>query len=92
MACSVCAGYLDYNCPCCGKETVMVECPDCDGKGVYYFAFDTMYRRSARVTELTYEILPDNEDEAKELNARWCKGCIEVCETCRGDGEIPEDD
>jgi hypothetical protein len=44
------------------------------------------------VTELAYEILPDNEDEAKELNARWCKGCIEVCETCRGDGEIPEDD
>lgn len=29
--CDICNGHP--NCPVCGEETEMIECPQCDGKG-----------------------------------------------------------
>lgn len=69
----------------------MVECPDCDGAGLHFFAFDTKFRQFKRVTELAYDILPMDEDDARESNLRWCQGYAIPCDTCHGDGEIPED-
>lgn len=91
MSCSVCAGYSSYNCPVCGEEVRMMECPDCKGEGVEYFAFDTRQRVFRKVAELAYMILPPDEDEAKGMGMRWCQGCVERCPTCNGEGEIPED-
>lgn len=56
-----------------------------------YYAFDTRERTMKKVTEIAYLILPPDEDCAKSLGARWCQGCVEKCETCKGYGEIPED-
>lgn len=91
MSCSVCAGHSAYNCPCCGETVTMVECPDCEGSGLIHYAFDTHHRRMMRVTELAFLILPEDEDDARYLGVRWCKGCVEVCDTCKGEGEIQEE-
>lgn len=92
MSCSVFAGYSDYNCPCCGESVRMVTCPDCQGSGYTpYLAFDILTRKNVPVTELAYRILPDDEDIADSLGMRFCKQEIDICPTCRGEGEIPED-
>lgn len=43
-----------------------------------------------RVTELAYQILPFDEDDALYSKKRYCQGCVEVCSSCKGEGEIPE--
>lgn len=92
MSCSVCAGYSDYNCPCCGEGVRMKTCPDCHGSGYTpYMAFDVKYRRFVHVTEQAYNILPIDEDAAHDMGMRYCKVEIEVCPTCQGEGEIPID-
>ena len=91
MSCSVCAGYSSDNCPCCSDNAQMVECPDCDGTGVYYYAFNTSTRKMSRVTELVFSMLPVDEDDARDSNTVWCQGYVEPCSTCHGEGEIPED-
>jgi len=91
MSCSVCAGHSSYNCPCCSEEVRMIPCPDCDAKGVVYHAFHIGERKFKKVTELAYTILPPDEDDARFMRGKWCQGGIEVCPTCRGEGEIPED-
>lgn len=91
MSCSVCAGYSSYNCPCCSEEVKMVECPDCQGSGYTpYKALDIRTRKEIPVTELAYAILPENEDIAQYKGMRYCKMDIDICPTCRGEGEIPE--
>lgn len=91
MSCSVCAGYSSYNCPCCGEDVRMMECPDCEGEGFHYYAFDTQHRRFKKVAELAFTILPADEDVARSLGLRWCQGIVKKCPTCKGEGEIPED-
>lgn len=88
MACSVCAGHSDKNCPCCSPQ--YIECPECEGSGYTYFMFDRMRRMHKPCTEAAYKILPFDEDEAKELNARYCMGNVEICECCKGDGIIAD--
>ena len=90
MSCSICAGHSSYNCPCCGEEARMVDCPDCEGNGVVYYAFHITERRFKKVTELAYTILPQDEDEARYMRGKWCQGDILKCPTCKGEGEIPE--
>ena len=92
MSCAVCAGHSSYNCPCCGEDVRMIECPDCNGTGhTPFMAFDIIKRIDVPVTELAYLILPDDEDEANYFRKRYCKQELDTCPTCRGLGEIPED-
>lgn len=89
MSCSVCAGYGSYNCPCCGEGTHLITCPDCKGTGFApYMAFDIIDRKFIEVTELAWQILPDDEDEAESRTMRYCKADLENCPKCRGWGEI----
>lgn len=70
----------------------MITCPDCNGSGVTkHTAFDIEDRIHVYVTELAYQILPDNEDAARYQGKRFCKGEPELCRTCRGKGEISEE-
>lgn len=69
----------------------MIPCPDCEAKGVVYYAFHIVERKFKKVTELAYTILPPDEDDARFMRGKWCQGSIDVCPTCRGEGEIPED-
>lgn len=91
MSCSVCAGYSSYNCPCCGEEVVMVDCPDCKGTGFApYKAFHIHRREEVEVTELCWTLLPEDEDAAFDLGENYCQMPRETCRTCKGEGEIPE--
>lgn len=90
MSCVVCLGHDTFTCPVCG-ETRMVTCPDCKGSGYTpYMAFDRIRRKCLPVTELAYQVLPNDEDEAESMGMRYCKIEIEPCHRCRGAGEIPE--
>lgn len=91
MSCSVCAGYISYNCPCCSDDVKMVACPDCQGSGYTpYKALDIITRKEVPVTEIAYMMLPIDEDTAAHYGMRYCKMEIDVCPTCRGSGEVPE--
>lgn len=92
MSCSVCAGHDSYACPCCGEEIRMITCPDCNGTGYTpYMAFDTLKRIEIPVTEMAYNILPIDEDDADRMGMRFCKVEIEICPTCHGEGDIHEE-
>ena len=91
MSCSVCAGHSSYNCPCCSEELRMTECPECGGKGYIYHSFNIKTRELARTTEEAFQILPFDEDDAKDERKTFCQGDIDVCPVCGGEGEIPED-
>ena len=90
MSCSVCAGYSSYNCPCCGEELRMVECPDCEA-GVQFFSFNIKTRQFVKVTKVAFQILPFDEDDARHERKTYCQGDIRKCETCNGEGMIPEE-
>lgn len=91
MSCAVCAGHDSFACPCCSDEVRMLTCLECDGTGYHFHAFDTRTRKSVRCTELAWQMLPYDEDDARDSNQRWCQGVVFVCETCQGMGEVPED-
>ena len=88
--CEVCAGYSSYNCPVCGEELRMMTCPDCKGKGEGdWKVFDIKQRIVIRCSEVAYIYAADDEDSAEQLGKRYCKDS-NVCQTCKGEGEIPE--
>lgn len=91
MSCSVCAGYSDYNCPCCGEQVRMIECPDCEGIGSVYLSFNIKTREFFKTTRLAYHILPENEDMAAYKGEHYCQGDVVICKSCHGLGIIPED-
>lgn len=88
MSCSECRGYSVSHCPICSPETRMVECPDCGGKGKFYYAFDIDTNREVEVTEAAYRCLPDTEALARKRGQHFVKYDTEVCETCDGEGEV----
>lgn len=91
MSCAVCMGHDTYSCPVCGPSPAMVTCPDCHGSGYTpYMAFDRISRKCIPVTELAWQLIPNDEDEAESMGMRFCKVEIEVCRTCRGEGEVLE--
>lgn len=70
----------------------MITCPDCQGSGYTpYMAYDIKTKKDIPVTELAYSILPADENEADSKGMRFCKVEINICQTCKGLGEIPED-
>ena len=88
MSCSVCLGYDSYNCPCCGEKHTET-CPDCQGSGYSaYMAYDLVTGKDVPVTKQAYDILPIDEDTAKQLKMRFCKQEIQICSRCNGLGEI----
>lgn len=91
MSCAVCAGHDTYNCPCCGDDVRMVECPDCGGTGMTpYKAFNIQSRKEVPVTRLTWLLIPKDEDEAESKGKRYCRAYRDICRTCGGLGEIQD--
>lgn len=90
MSCSVCAGYDSSKCPVCGEGVETRICPDCEGSGYTpYKAYDILAKKEIPITELAWQILPDDEDEADDKGMRFCKVEIEICPRCSGEGSIP---
>lgn len=87
MSCSVCAGYSNYSCPYCGESTRMTDCPDCED-GLQYFSFNIKTREFVKVTELAFQILPFDEDDARQEKKHYCQGDIKRCPTCNGEGKV----
>lgn len=94
MACDICMGINSHLCPVCGDHHREIECPECGGECWVYEAFDVISRRSIRVSAEEYEKLLDTELEALQQSRNLCKGDIERCSQCNGDGYYcpdPED-
>lgn len=91
MSCSVCRGYDDTNCPCCGEDVRMITCPDCNGTGEgNWQLFNIITRKVVDCTRDEYLAAPIDEDMAFYLDKECCRlSC--TCLTCKGEGEIPED-
>jgi hypothetical protein len=67
----------------------MIPCPSCGGCGhTAILKFDIIKRIDIPCTIEEYNLLPCDEDEAEELGRKYCKQDIDICPTCRGDGEI----
>lgn len=88
MACSVCAGHDTYNCPCCGEEIRMIDCPDCNGTGKGgWKVWDIIDRVVVDCEEIAYLASPEDEDEAAYMGKRYCR-YSDKCPTCHGEGQI----
>lgn len=94
MSCSICQGYDDTKCPCCGEEVRMVECPDCKGTGkTPYLAYDMRTSKTIEVEEIVWLTLPEDRQEAEQRRKHTYQldeGGYR-CPTCYGEGIIPED-
>lgn len=91
MSCSVCAGYDSYNCPCCGEDVRMIDCPECKGTGYEpYMAFNIRTRGMTEVTMLTWMLLPRDEEGAERRGTNYCRMPRERCGRCHGEGQVPE--
>ena len=88
MSCTVCAGYDDYNCPCCSEGPVLIPCPDCDDGYAYYAKVVGNPEAKVKVTKTAYMIIPYDEYDAKAQKQRYYQGDIEECPTCRGEQEV----
>ena len=88
MSCSVCAGYVGVDCPCCGSHANIITCPDCGGTGEGdYKVWDIHERIEVGCDRLTYLYSANTEDDAEERGQRYCKlSC--VCQTCQGEGTL----
>lgn len=94
MACDICMGINSHLCPVCGDQNDSVQCDNCGGEGWLYFAYNIETKESFRVSCAEYDELPDEEDDALAANRKLCKGDIERCSQCNGDGYYcpdPED-
>ena len=64
-------------------------CTHCNGTGhTPYLAFDIVNRRTTKVTETTWNMLPKDEDEAERKRWNYCQMEIEECSHCYGEGEV----
>lgn len=69
----------------------MITCPDCKGTGwEAHRAFHIYHRVTVLCTEVAWLMLPPNEDIAFEKGENWCRFPREICPTCKGEGEIPD--
>ena len=94
MACEICKGINSHLCPVCGDQSDAVKCDNCGGEGWLYYAYNIENGEIFRVSCDEYEELPDDEDKAYESSRKLCKGNIERCSKCNGEGEYvtdPED-
>ena len=88
MSCSVCLGYSSANCPCCGAQYEVIDCPDCKGTGEHdYTVWDVHLGLEVSCTKLAYLSAAGDEDTALERGQRYCKYSC-VCKTCNGEGTI----
>lgn len=88
MSCSVCAGYDDHNCPCCGEGPVMIPCPECTDGYAYYAGIVGQPEARVKVTKLAYMMLPYDEDDAKDLRQKYYQIDIKFCPVCEGEQEV----
>lgn len=86
--CPVCNG--EPGCPCCTPEPKMKECPECNGKGVHYYAYDMDSGDTYECTQEEYDTLPDEESMAELAGTRRCKAESEICRECDGCGEVED--
>lgn len=67
-------------------------CTHCNGTGhTPYLAFNIVSRQTTPVTETTWLMLPETEDEADYKRENYCRMEIEECSHCFGAGEIEYD-
>ena len=88
MSCSVCAGYDDHNCPCCGEGPILIPCPECTDGYAYFAGIVGQPEARVKVTKLAYMMLPYDEDDAKGMRQRYYQIDIEVCPVCEGEQEV----
>lgn len=67
--CEVCHGHP--NCPVCGPEPRMMQCPDCGGAGYTYYDED-----GDKITEAIYNQLPAKQRE--RIICDRCEGTGEI--------------
>lgn len=72
-------------------DPVMVECPDCKGHGKHWFAYDIDKDEEIECNETTWDMLPENVDEARAKRQHFIRGEVETCGTCDGTGEVEEE-
>lgn len=91
MSCSVCRGYDSDNCPCCGEDMDIIDCPNCNGTGeADWQVFDVKTRETVDCSEIAYHYAAEDEDEAEFLGKRYCRLSCE-CQTCKGNGSVYQD-
>ena len=89
MSCVVCAGYI-ADCPVCGKQVSMTDCPDCGGTGYGdWVVWDIIKMQEVSCTEQVYRSSAITEDDAIDRGQRYCRHSC-TCKRCNGLGEIPE--
>lgn len=88
MSCSVCLGHSEADCPCCGTQYNVIDCPDCGGTGKGNFkVWDIIERHEVSCNQLEYMIAAEDENEAFDKSQRFCKlSC--VCQRCNGEGVV----
>lgn len=93
MSCSECRGHVGVSCPVCGPQPD--ECPECHGLGhTGYYALNIVTRKVVKVTESTWNCLPEDEDMTEAMNRTgmrrqsWCRMEKEPCRMCGGDGVV----
>lgn len=71
---------------------MITTCTHCNGTGhTPYLAFNIVSRNTTPVTETTWLMLPETEDEADYKRENYCRMEIEECIHCFGAGEIDYD-
>ena len=85
--CEICHGMK--GCPVCGASgDRTVTCPDCNGEGTRYYAYDLAAEDEYECTEEEYMGLPDDYDTACATRVGACKSWSRTCRRCGGRGEI----
>lgn len=70
------------------KESHHLKCESCNGKGYHYYAYNFEKNKETECTLITWNNLPDTEEEAFGLNQHYIRGERKICEICDGQGEV----
>ena len=90
--CDVCMGINSRNCPVCGREPEMTECPECGGTGGQHWAVSVETGEEMEVTPTTWSVLPETPEVARARRFRWYRGYFEKCRVCGGEGVLEQDE
>ncbi|MCM1503370.1 MAG: hypothetical protein NC115_12020 [Bacteroidales bacterium] len=79
-------------CPECGPSYMQMECPNCNGTGHLYWAYDIIKEDDVPVTMETWLCLPESEEDCRRKGQRYIKSDRAVCQMCEGEGYIYEEE
>lgn len=80
----------DPRAPWLEVEAPTKPCPECNGTGYKFYAYNFVTDDDKECTEDEWYSLPEDESQARAKHIHYVRGVREECDACDGTGEVED--